>query len=108
MPPLRLSSLRFSARHRSRQARSTVWHVSDVWLAHFAHERHRRQASSAHGSVSTAPSAWLAGAGFDGTKSGRIWNGNWHVKWQLDHSKAPFFSSINLQARRKISPPNCN
>ena len=74
-----------------------VWHVDDVWFAHFAMSDVSGR-KFVHTELSTAPGAGLAGAGFDGTKSGRIWNGNWHVKWQLDHSKAPFFSSINLQA----------
>jgi predicted secreted hydrolase len=69
-----------------------VWHVDDVWFAHFA-------MSDINGRKFVHTERFnRSGAGLAGAELGRIWNGNWHVKWRLDDSKAPSFSSISLQA----------
>jgi predicted secreted hydrolase len=68
-----------------------VWHVDDVWFAHFAMSDISGR-KFVHTERLNRSGAALAGAEF-----GRIWNGNWHVQWRLDDSKAPFFSNISLQ-----------
>jgi predicted secreted hydrolase len=69
-----------------------VWDVRDVWFAHFAlsdvdgrkfHHTERMTRS---------------GAGLAGADPGNIWNGNWHVRWNLDPGSPAGFSTKRLQA----------
>lgn len=69
-----------------------VWDVQDVWLAHFAlsdpegrtfHHTERLNRS---------------GAGLAGAEPGRIWNGNWQARWNLDSTAPAGFSAKHLQA----------
>lgn len=66
-------------RHNIDQSeRTNVWSIDDVWFAHFA-------VSDINGKRFVHTQRFnRAGAGLAGAEPGRVWNGNWHARWQGD------------------------
>jgi predicted secreted hydrolase len=84
---------------------ATVWDVRDVWLAHLALSD-IDGGKFLHAERLNRPGAGLAGASLD---QARVWNGNWHVQWDLRTGAQqmqaidPRFSfNLNL---RPLKPP---
>jgi predicted secreted hydrolase len=84
--------LTFFRHNIDRSKPENVWHIDDVWFAHFA-------MSDIEGRRFLHTERFnRAGAGLAGAGSGRIWNGNWNVNWQLDPSSPAGFASKRLRA----------
>ena len=72
--------------------KKNVWHIRDVWFAHFA-------MSDIDGRRFVFTERMnRAGAGLAGAEAGRVWNGNWRVQWQLDPKSPAGFSAKQLTA----------
>jgi predicted secreted hydrolase len=80
-------------RHNVDQSqRKNIWHIDDVWFAHFAMTDIDGQRFVHTERMNRA------GAGLAGVDPGRIWNGNWNVHWRMDAAKPAGFSSKELHA----------
>jgi predicted secreted hydrolase len=84
--------LTFFRHNVDRSPRKNIWQIDHVWFAHFA------MSDISGDSFLHTERMNRAGAGLAGAEPGRIWNGNWHVLWQLDPSKPAGFSGKQLRA----------